>query len=139
MERSSRLPAGPRGAVGAAAEAAAVAHLRRAGWLVLARNLRVGRDEIDILAREPGEVAVTVVLEVRARSGPGFGAAVESVDKRKVARLYRAAWSLRRSGCPGLPAEATAGTTWRVDLLTLRRGSDGDWRIEQHMRGLEPP
>jgi Holliday junction resolvase-like predicted endonuclease len=139
MERSSRVPAGPRGAIGAAAEAAAVAYLRRAGWLVLGRNVRVGRDEIDILALEPGEVAVTVVLEVRARSGPGFGAAVESVDARKVARLYRAAWNLQREGCRGLPADATAGAVWRVDLLTLVRGSDGDWRIEQHMRGLAPP
>ena len=139
MELSCRPPAGPRGAVGAAAEDAAVEHLRRRGWLVLGRNLRVGRDEVDILARESGDPAVTVVLEVRARSGPGYGAAVESVDARKVARLYRAAWTLRREGHPELPANDTSGSIWRVDLLTLRRAPDGRWRLEQHLRGLQPP
>ena len=76
---------------------------------------------------------------MRARSGPGYGAAVESVDAGKVARLYRAAWTLRREGHPELPAVDTSGAIWRVDLLTLRRASGSDWRIEQHLRGLQPP
>ena len=102
MHPTERAPAGPRGIIGAAAEAAAAAHLRRRGWVVLGRNLRVGRDEIDILAREPGDPPVLVVLEVRARSRPGFGSPLESVDDGKVARLYRATWALRRGSHPAV-------------------------------------
>ena len=139
MDPNQRAPAGPRGATGAAAEAAAAAHLRDRGWTVLGRNLRVGRDEIDLFAREPEPSDVLVVVEVRARTRPGFGAAVESVDARKVGRLYRAAWALRRGGHPTLAAGDTDGAHWRVDLLTLRRDRRGDWRVERHLRGLHPP
>ncbi len=139
MSTCGRAPAGPRGAIGAVAEDAAAAYLRGEGWVLLGRNLRVGRDEIDILAREPGPTAVLVVVEVRARSGRGFGAAVESVDARKVARLYRAAWGLRRGGHPEVPASAIDGRVWRVDLLTLARAPGGAWRVECHLRGLQPP
>lgn len=138
MGPSSRPPAGPRGAIGAAAESAAAAYLRDRGWIVLARNLRVGRDEIDILAREPGS-AVLVVVEVRARSCPGFGVALESVDARKVAHLYRAAFALLRGGHADLPWTGLGWAGWRVDLLTLRLGTDGRWQVEQHLRGLGPP
>ena len=139
MHAPQRAPAGPRGAIGAAAESAAAIDLRRRGWFVLARNLRVGRDEIDILAREPGPPSVLVVVEVRARSGAGFGSALESVDGRKVGRLYRAAWALRRGGHPDVAPAELAATRWRVDLITLRRAASGEWLVEQHLRGLQPP
>jgi Holliday junction resolvase-like predicted endonuclease len=138
MQPTLRAPTGPRGAIGAAAETAAAAALRRRGWVVLGRNLHVGRDEIDILAREPGPPAVLVVVEVRARSSSGFGSPLESVDDRKVARLYRAAWALRRRGHPMVAAADLALLRWRVDLLTLRRSGAGEWLVEQHLRGLRP-
>jgi Holliday junction resolvase-like predicted endonuclease len=138
MHPTSRPPAGPRGTTGAAAEAAAAAHLVACGWTVLARNLRVGRNEVDIVARDPHPPTL-VVVEVRARSRPGFGAALETVDGRKVARLYRAAGSLARNGHPGLVLAPGASAVWRVDLLTLRSGTAGEWRVEQHLRGLSPP
>jgi Holliday junction resolvase-like predicted endonuclease len=139
MPSSQRAPAGPRGALGAAAETAVSTYLRDLGWTVLGRNLWVGRDEIDILAREPVPSDVLVVLEVRARSRPGFGAAVESVDGRKVARLYRAAWGLRRWGHPAVVAKDLVGVVWRVDLVTVGRMADGSWQVERHLRGLQPP
>jgi Holliday junction resolvase-like predicted endonuclease len=138
MVPTSRPPAGPRGATGAEAEAAAAAHLSARGWIVLARNLHVGRNEVDIVAYEP-DPPTLVVVEVRARSRPGFGAALETVDARKVARLYRAAATLSRSGHPGLAHAGGRSAEWRVDLLTLRLGRDGEWRVEQHLRGLSPP
>jgi putative endonuclease len=138
MHPSQRAPAGPRGAIGAAAEAAAAAHLRHRGWVVLGRNLRVGRDEVDILAREPGCPPVLVVLEVRARSRSGFGSPLESVDDGKVARLYRAAWALRRRGHPAVAEAELSAIRWRIDVITLRRSASGEWLVEQHLRGLEP-
>jgi putative endonuclease len=136
MQPRARPPAGPRGRTGASAEDAAARWLAAQGWTIVARNVRVGRDELDLLARDPQHT--TVVVEVRARSGPAFGSAAESVDTRKVARLYRAAARLRRFGhaVAGLdPATAPL----RVDLLTLRRDRGGGWRVDGHLRGLEPP
>ena len=133
----TRPPAGPRGQVGAAAEAAAVCHLSDKGWAILARNVRLGRDELDIVALEPGPPSCLVLVEVRSRSTAAFGSPRESVDARKVARLYRAGMALRRQGYPGLD-RSIARLPWRVDLLTLVRRA-GAWRVEVHVRGLETP
>jgi Holliday junction resolvase-like predicted endonuclease len=138
MREAERSPAGPRGRIGASAERAAAAHLSARGWSILARNVRVGRDELDLIARAPGADAVLVIVEVRARSGPAFGTAVESVDRRKVARLYRAAAVLRRCGHPAL-GPGPLRRPLRVDLLTMRRRPSGSWDVESHLSGLEPP
>lgn len=139
MDGLERPPAGPRGLVGAAAEEAAARHLLASGWTILARNLRIADDEIDILALEPGRRPTLVVVEVRSRSGPRFGAALESVDARKVARLYRAAMSLRRSAHPAIAAHHGQRTAWRVDLITLDRSATRGWSVQRHLRGLMPP
>lgn len=137
MSSDQRPPSGPRGRIGAAAEAAAAEYLVAQGWKVVARNIRIGRDELDLLAHTPPPREL-VVVEVRARSGPAFGAAVESVDGRKVARLYRAAAALRRSGHPVL-WPGPLPRVIRVDLITLRRRGSSDWTVEAHLQGLEPP
>ena len=139
MSTTERRPSGPRGQVGAAAEDAAAAHLTGLGWRILGRNLRLGVDELDIVALEPGRRATLVIVEVRSRSGGRFGAAVESVDARKVARLYRAVLTLRRGGHPLIDLEMAGLPSWRVDLLALVRTTGGDWDVEQHLRGLAPP
>lgn len=139
MAIRDRSPAGPRGRIGAAAEDAAAEYLEGLGWTVLARNLRVGRSEIDIVALEPVRRPVIVVVEVRSRSGPAFGAAVESIDGAKVARLYRAALVLR--GGDGLPVTFHGGRLprWRVDLLAMHRSGAEPFSVARHLRGLAPP
>jgi putative endonuclease len=139
MEHSERPPSGPRGIVGAAAEDAAAAHLESLGWRVLARHLRVGGDEIDTVASEPGTDPVLVIVEVRSRSGPRFGSPLESVDARKVARLYRAARSLRRGGHPAIRAGDLAARAWRIDLLALTRTAGSEWSVAGHLHGLAAP
>ena len=134
-----RVPAGPRGLVGAAAEDAAAAHLAAEGWTIIARNLRVGQDEVDIVALEPGRRPMLVIVEVRSRSSPGFGSALESVDGRKVARLYRAALALRREGYPGFDPGRSMLPGWRVDLLAMKAVRPSAWTVETHLRGLAPP
>ncbi|MFV2063298.1 MAG: YraN family protein [Chloroflexota bacterium] len=129
-------PAGPRGVIGAAAEEAAVAHLVGQGWTIVGRNVRVGRDEIDIIALEPGSPPVLVLLEVRSSSTPRFGSPRESVDARKVARLYRAGIALRQRGYPGVAA-AGSRLAWRVDLLTFLGSGSAGWQLEAHLRGLD--
>jgi Holliday junction resolvase-like predicted endonuclease len=139
MDGKERPPAGPRGRAGADAEVAVAARLEREGWRVLARNVRVGRCELDLLACPPAtEDARLVIIEVRSRSSGRFGAAVESVDRAKVVRLYRAAAALARTGHPSVPPLLLRHPP-RIDLVSARRTADGGWVLEGHIRGLVPP
>jgi putative endonuclease len=69
------------------AEQIAREHLVRAGLEILATNLRVGRLELDIVAREG---VVVVVVEVRTRGAGAWVRALDSVDRRKRERVRRA-------------------------------------------------
>jgi putative endonuclease len=138
MGSSERSPAGPRGRTGASAETAVAEHRVSEGWVIVARNVRLGRDELDlVVCPPPPEHDRLVIVEVRSRSAPGYGTAVESVDGRKVARLYRAAAVLVRVGHASVPSELLRHPP-RVDLVCVRRAR-GAWVIERHLRGLAPP
>jgi putative endonuclease len=77
-------------AVGLAAEALVAERLTASGWTVLARNVRVGRLEIDLVAIDPGPPGRLVAVEVRARRRFDFGLPEETVDARKRGRLRSA-------------------------------------------------
>jgi putative endonuclease len=133
--RASPSPCSPRSSTGAQAEEAVARHLVARGWTILARNVRIGRCEIDIVAREPR--GTIVFVEVRSRSAPGFGRPEESVDCGKVARLYAAAWRLLRRG--ELPTRAGLDPPIRVDLVTaVRDDASSPWTL-RHLEGLAPP
>ncbi|GAB3157431.1 YraN family protein [Myceligenerans halotolerans] len=71
--------------VGRSGERIALRHVVARGWTVLATNWRCGRlGELDIVALD-GDVLV--VVEVKTRSGAGFGHPSEGVTERKLARL----------------------------------------------------
>ena len=72
-------------ALGKWGEDIAVRHLEAAGYEVLARNWRCREGELDIVART-GQALVFV--EVKTRSGTGFGEPAEAVDRRKARRLH---------------------------------------------------
>ncbi len=76
--------------IGDAAEALVADHLAALGWQILARNLRLGRKEVDILAADPGPPARLVLVEVRARGRRDFGLAEETFDWRKRRHLRAA-------------------------------------------------
>jgi len=78
---------------GVRAERAAEEHLLAHGFGILGRNVRVGRYEIDLLARDG---AVLVVVEVRARGERALVRALDSIDARKRSRLRTAATWLWR-------------------------------------------
>lgn len=62
--------------------------LEARGMHLLARNYRSRRGEIDLVVRDGDSV---VFVEVRYRGQRGYGSAVESVDRRKQARLVACA------------------------------------------------
>jgi len=82
---------------GTRAEERACRLLRREGYQIVARNWRGRFGEIDIVAREG---AIIVFVEVKARSGDGFGgprAAVDAAKQRRIA--LTAAEFLQATGC----------------------------------------
>lgn len=129
----------PRQVAGGLAEEAVAQLLASAGWTILARNVRVGRGEIDIVGLDPGPPPALAFVEVRSGSVGRFGAPEESVDAAKVGRLYAAAWRLVHEG--SLPDAAfLPRDAWRVDLVAVvRDGRTGRWAVTRHLRGLQPP
>jgi putative endonuclease len=62
----------------------AVRHLQVAGYQVVERNWRCRSGEIDIICKAPGLV---VFVEVKTRSGDGFGEPASAVTPAKAHRL----------------------------------------------------
>ncbi|MEZ5632710.1 MAG: YraN family protein [Burkholderiaceae bacterium] len=77
---------------GASAEDQALAHLLKAGLMLVERNYRTpgrGGGEIDLILREPG--GTLVFVEVRARQRTSHGGAAASVGAVKQRRIVLAA------------------------------------------------
>jgi putative endonuclease len=115
--------------IGSEAEELVARRLRDLGWLILGRNVRVGRAEIDILAVDRGPPEALVAVEVRWRARRDYGLAEETVDRAKLARL-RAAALLFREGAPavGIPIRRLP---IRVDLVAVEPG--GHVRHHRHV------
>ncbi len=132
MERARSTPAQQ---AGDAAERMVALRLGALGWRILARNLRLGREEVDLLAVDPSPPACLVIVEVRRRARRDYGLAEETLDRRKRAALRRAAGRLEASRAlpdgtpvPRLPL--------RIDLVAVDRGPDGGPALRHH-RGIE--
>lgn len=77
-----------RRSLGRHGEDVAAAHLAARGLAVLARNWRRREGELDLVAADG---RCLVVVEVKTRSGTGFGLPVEAVTRLKAARIRRLA------------------------------------------------
>jgi putative endonuclease len=117
---------------GDAAEELVATTLIEAGWTVVARNVRVGRRELDLVAIDPGPPAALVVIEVRWRSRRDFGLPEETVDHRKRRRIRQAAYAMVEAG--GLPHLADLPhLPLRFDLVAVEPGPrDGAWVTRHH-------
>jgi len=73
---------------GVRAEILAAEHLARQGLVIVERNFRTRRGEIDLVARDGDSL---VFVEVRMRSRADFGGAAGSVTAAKQARWVAAA------------------------------------------------
>src|SRR6266852_5446256 len=88
-DKPRRRPSSYRGAMRTAvqdrgddAETLVATELESAGWRVLARNVRIGRGELDIVAVDPGPPPELVIVEVRWRGRRDYGLAEECLDLR---------------------------------------------------------
>jgi putative endonuclease len=111
---------------GDAAESLVASRLVDAGWRILARNLRVGRGELDIVAIDPGPPPQLVIVEVRWRRRRDFGVAEESLDRRKRAHLRASVGRLLADGLPG--SVALPALPIRVDFVVVEPGG----RVRHH-------
>ena len=69
-------------------ERRAARHYRLRGWRVIAANVRVGRDELDLIVRRGGALRI---VEVKEKTGPGYGHPLEMIDAVKLRHIRRAA------------------------------------------------
>jgi len=104
-----------------AAEDAAADFLRRSGYQIARRNYATPVGEVDIVAIDQGMV---VFVEVKSRASDEYGPPEVAVDRRKQARLRRAAQLfLERHRMADMPC--------RFDVVALTpQPSGGGWRIE---------
>jgi putative endonuclease len=118
-------------AVGRFGEETAARHLQAAGLRIVERNWRAPRmagsdvrGELDLVARE-GEALV--VIEVKTRSGTGFGSPAEAVtaDKARRVRRLAVAWLAAH------PGEGHAFV--RFDVVSVVRTGGGV--TVEHLRG----
>lgn len=103
--------------LGRAGEQLAVEHLGAAGYTILDRNWRCVLGEIDIVARHGDTI---VIVEVKTRSGVGFGHPLDAVTPRKLARLRR----LSASWCE-VQAPDPAPRSLRIDVIGVVVARDG--------------
>ena len=121
---------------GDTAEALVGARLSEAGWTVLARNVHVGRHELDLVAVDPGPPPMLVVVEVRWRRRRDFGLPEETVDFRKRGHLRVALGRLLEEGLPS--GVAIPRLPVRVDLVVVEPGTTRELRprIRHHRDAL---
>lgn len=98
---------------GADEERRAARHYRLRGYRVLGRNVWAGGNELDLIVRRGRRL---VFVEVKGKSGPGYGDPAEMVDAEKLRRLRRAAeaWLAR--------TPAARGLEYRFEVVALRAG-----------------
>jgi putative endonuclease len=111
-------------AAGDAAEILVADRLAAAGWTILARQVRAGHGELDILAIDPGPPAALVAVEVRWRGRREFGLAEETFDRRKHASVVRTAQRLlERNRLPD--GRTLPSLPLRVDLVVVEPAPPG--------------
>ena len=103
-----------RAEMGAFGEQLATDHLTRLGLRILTRNWRCRYGELDVIAADPATHTV-VFVEVKTRTGDGFGGLAYAVTGQKVRRL-------RRLAALWLAGQHGSWTAIRIDVIGVRIG-----------------
>ncbi len=112
--------------VGRWGEDVAARHLEERGYRVIGRNFRTPYGEIDLIAQQGG---LTVFVEVKARTGGGFGLPEDAVTPSKREHLLSAIQAYWQ-------AQPDEGE-WRVDVVSVRgRPGEKDVEIEHFENAL---
>jgi putative endonuclease len=116
-----------RNQLGALGEQLAVDHLTALGLRIVARNWRCRWGELDVIAEAPDRTVVFV--EVKTRTGDGFGGIEYAVTPTKVRRIRRLAgmW---------LSGQDQKWAAIRIDVIGIRIGRQRTPEIT-HLRGVD--
>jgi putative endonuclease len=106
-------------------ERIAAAFLTLKGYRVLNANVRFARREIDLVATAGCAI---VAVEVKLRWGRRFGAAVEAIDQRKLARI--------RTALSGIAREMGETGSPRIDVVTIDIDESGERMSVEHYVGV---
>lgn len=111
--------------LGARGETIAAAYLEGLGYRILERNWRTRAGELDLIARDRQTL---VAVEVKTRSGDGYGHPLEAITAQKMSRLRRLLLEWVRS-------TGVHGTRLRVDAVGITVHTAGRPRID-HLQGI---
>jgi putative endonuclease len=116
-----------RAEIGALGEQLAADHLTGLGLRILNRNWRCRYGELDVIAVDPTTDTVLFV-EVKTRTGDGFGGLAQAVTEQKARRL-------RRLAAMWLAAQEQSWAAVRIDVIGVRIGRRRTPEIS-HLRGI---
>jgi putative endonuclease len=107
-------------------ERRAARHYRLRGWRIVAANVRVGRDELDLIVRRG---RLLRIVEVKEKTGTGFGDPLEMIDEAKLGHIRRASlrWLAHHPELAGLDIGFEAVGVSPAGLV--RVPIDFDWLI----------
>ena len=105
---------------GLAGERLALAYLTSCGWDIEAHRFRLGRHDVDLVARRGRLVAF---IEVKTRRSEAFGTGAQAVGwaKRRAIQRVGSLWMVR-FGRPG--------DEYRFDLIAIRERAGAESEIE---------
>ena len=121
------MTARTRAEIGALGEQLAVEHLRDQGLLTLARNWRCRYGELDVIAEHVASRTV-VFVEVKTRTGDGFGGLAEAVTAQKMRRI-------RRLAALWLADQDVRWAGVRIDVIGIRLAAGAQPEIS-HLKGV---
>lgn len=125
-------PGDDRAALGLWGEAKAAEWLEAHGYRIVGRRVRVGRDELDLIAVSSARrVPQLVFVEVKTRRSEDFGGPIAAINRRKRHALCRAAARYLRR----LPAPAPA---FRFDAFEVIGSPDEGPPILRHTANAFP-
>ena len=124
-DRLRGLPPRPGGSRGAGYdwERAAEKALETEGYRILARNFSTRAGEIDFVAEDRGTLCF---VEVKGRSGEGFGSPAAAVTAEKQRRIFRSAEAYLAGHQDG----RTPPPVCRFDVVAILEQPSGKPRIE---------
>lgn len=109
--------------LGRVGEELAARFLQASGYVILERNWRCRSGEIDLICRKGDRI---VFVEVRTRSGKGYGTPEESVDARKQRQVRETALVyLQRKGWLEKPVS--------FDVVAVRRYGNESEALCRHI------
>lgn len=104
-------------------EEEAVKYLKKQGYAIVAKNVKIAGVEVDIIAKTGNTL---VFVEVKCRNSFGFGRGIEAVDKRRQKRYIRAAKAFT-----AIPTYASSNV--RFDVVEV--SGDSVLQIEDAFQG----